>query len=362
MKKKILIICPHPINVAPGQRLKYEQYFQTWENEGFHLKISSFMTLRFWNIVYKKGHFIEKVFWTIFGYFKRLFTLFMIPFYDITYVFLWGTPFGTSFYERLIRLLSKKMVYDIDDMVFLGHSSEANKIWQSLKGKSKMIYLMKVANHVITCTPKLDEFVRQYNKNTTDISSTVDTDIRYIPVNNYRNDHVITLGWSGSHSTSKYLYLLSNVLQKIAKSYQYKLIVMGESNFNIEGVNIEAYDWSEDIEIKILQKFDIGLYPLPDEDWVYGKSGLKAIQYMALGIPTIATALGANFRIIESEKNGYLVNPNDDKKWEEYIESLILNEDLRKNIGNAARKTIQEKYSIEANKQKYLDIFSSLFN
>ncbi len=360
MSKKILIICPHPENVAPGQRLKYEQYFDNWRNEGYELKISSFMSLRFWNIVYQKGFFIEKVFWTIIGYFKRLGTLFLIPFYDVTYVFLWGTPFGTSFYEKLIRLLSKKMIYDIDDMIFLGHSSDANKFWQSLKGKSKMIYLMRKSNHVITCTPKLDEFVRQFNLNTTDISSTVDTAIRYQPINNYQNDHQIILGWSGSHSTSKYLYLLTDVFKNLAAKYDFKLMVMGDKNFDIKGVNIEALDWTEKIEISTLQKFDIGLYPLPDEEWVYGKSGLKAIQYMALGIPTVATALGANFRIIENEHNGYLVNPNNYTEWEIKIETLIKNAELRKKLGENARKTTVDKYSIEANKSKYLAIFKAV--
>lgn len=359
MSKKILIICPHPENVAPGQRLKYEQYFDDWRKNGHQITISSFMTLRFWNIVYKKGFFFEKVFWTLFGYFKRLITLIQIPFHDVVYVFLWGTPFGSSFYERWIRFLSKKLIYDIDDMVFLGHSSDANKLWQNLKGKNKMIYLMKTADHVITCTPKLDEFVKKYNHNTTDISSTVDTENRYIPVNQYKNDHQIVLGWSGSHSTSKYLYLLSDVLIELSKTHDFKLIVMGDKSFHIEGVNIEAYDWAEHIEISTLQKFDIGLYPLPDEEWVYGKSGLKAIQYMALGIPTIATAIGANFRVIENQVSGFLIPPSNHNEWKKVIEKLIMDPLHREKIGAAAKKKIDQEYSLKANRHKYLSIIES---
>jgi len=360
MSKKIIILCPHPENVAPGQRLKYEQYFESWKEEGYAITLSSFMSLRFWNIVYQKGYLLEKIFWTIVGYIKRTIDLFRIPFYDVTYIFLWGTPFGSSLYERLVRLLSKKIVYDIDDMVFLGHSSDANKFWQSLKGKSKMLYLMKSANHVITCTPTLDKFVQQYNKNTTDISSTVDTGKRYQPVNKYTNNHQLVLGWSGSHSTSKYLYLLAEVLQDLAKKYDFKLLVMGDNSFKIEGVKVEAYGWSEDIEIETLQQFDIGLYPLPDEEWVYGKSGLKAIQYMALGVPTIATALGANFRIIEQGINGYLIDSDNYKDWKTKLELLLTDSEHRKSLGLAARNTIIKKYSIEANKQKYLDIFNNI--
>jgi len=360
LSKKILFLSPYPVDKAPSQRLKYEQYFSIFENSGYEITTKSFVSEKLWKILYLQGFIIQKLFFTKLGYIKRFFTLFSIRKYDIIYVHLWVTPIGPPIFEWLTIKLAKKVVYDIDDMVFLGHSSDANKLWRNLKGKSKMIYLMKKANHVITCTPKLDEFVHQFNLNTTDISSTVDTTNRYQPINNYENKHPIVLGWSGSHSTSKYLYLLSDVLKKLTSKYDFKLIVMGDSSFKIEGVNIEAYEWKESIEIDTLQKFDIGLYPLPDEEWVYGKSGLKAIQYMSLGIPTIATAIGANFRIIENNKNGFLVKPNNFNEWEQKIEKLITNASLRKQLGEAARKTIIEKYSLKANKEKYLTVFNSI--
>tara|TARA_R110001592_G_scaffold89458_4_gene263120 strand:- start:1408 stop:2493 length:1086 start_codon:yes stop_codon:yes gene_type:complete len=359
-KKKILFLSPYPENKAPSQRLKYEQYFSVFKESGYEITTNSFVSEKLWNILYQPGHFIKKLIYTILGYINRTAILFRLKKYDIVFIHLWVTPIGTPFFERIACLLAKKIVYDIDDMVFLGHSSDANKFWQNLKGKRKMIYLIKKADHVITCTPKLDAFVKQFNQNTTDISSTVDTEKRYLPINNYKNDHQLVLGWSGSHSTSKYLYLLSDVFKKLALKYDFKLIVMGDSSFRIKGVNIEALEWDESIEINTLQKFDIGLYPLPDEEWVYGKSGLKAIQYMALGIPTIATALGANFRIIENEQNGYLINPDDYQEWDIRLETLLNDAELRKKLGQNARKTIVDKYSIEANKEKYLAIFKSL--
>ena len=357
MKKKILVICPHPVNVAPGQRLKYEQYFEIWEKEGYEIEVSPFMTNRFWDIVYKPGHFFEKVLWTVYGYSMRFLDLFRVKKYDLVYVFLWGTPFGSALYERLLRILASHLIFDIDDMVFLGHSSDANRFFQPLKGRGKMIYLMKTADHVITCTPLLDQFTRTFNINTTDISSTVDTYYRYQVVNKYKNDHKVVIGWSGSHSTSKYLYLLKDVLVELAKEYDFVLRVMGDTNFNIEGVDVETIEWSEKVEMDVLRSFDIGLYPLPNEEWVFGKSGLKAIQYMGLGIPTVATAIGANFRIIENEKNGYLVNVDDNYLWKEYLAGLISDPNLRRKIGAKGRITIENKYSVEANSIKYLKAF-----
>ncbi len=361
-RKKILFLSPYPHDRAPSQRLKFEQYFDVFRFEEYQIQTSSFVSENFWKIIYKKGNNILKLYYTFCGYIKRLIILFTIRKYDIVYIHLWVTPFGMPFFEWLYLKLSKKVIYDIDDMVFLGHSSDANSFIQSLKGTRKMIYLMKKANHVITCTPKLDEFVRKYNNNTTDISSTVDTNKRYMAKKEYKSNDEIILGWSGSHSTSKYLYLLKDVIKEIAVNYNIKLIVMGDASFMIDGVNIESKEWKEEYEVETLEQFDIGLYPLPNEDWVLGKSGLKAIQYMALGIPTIATAIGANFRIIENEKNGFLVEIEDVKFWYNRIEQLINSKNLRNELGTEGRKTVEEKYSIEANKQKYLSVINSVLS
>lgn len=359
-KKKILVICPYPEGLAPSQRLKYEQYFDYFRENGYEITVSPFMNLKFWNIVYKKGHFFEKIFWTLVGYLKRLRDLFRLRRYDVVFVTLWVTPIGLPIMENLFAIFAKRLIYDIDDLIFLGHSSAANKIIAWIKGKRKMIVLMKRADHVITCTPVLDRFVRQYNINTTDISSTINTDT-YIPVNPYTNNKKLVLGWSGSHSTAKYLHLLTPVLQKLRKKYDFTLLVMGDANFKMEGIETEALAWSEAIEIPTLQRMDIGLYPLPDEPWVYGKSGLKALQYMALGIPTVAEKLGedhANHRVIEHGVSGFLAHT--EEEWIDCLSKLIENPELRKSMGIAARERVIKYYSIHANKDTYLGILNKV--
>ncbi|MES2588766.1 MAG: glycosyltransferase family 4 protein [Bacteroidota bacterium] len=359
-RQKLLVVCPFPVNEVPGQRLKYEQYFDSWKEAGFDITVKSFISEKFMRILYQPGNIHLKFLYTLAGYFNRIKLLFSIRKFDLVYSFLWVTPFGPPVFESLLASLSKKLIYDIDDLVFLKHESKANRFISFLKGKSKPIYLMKQADHVITCTPYLDEFVKQYNSNTTDISSTVDTDSRYIPKNEFKNNHQLIIGWSGSHSTSKYLYLLKEVLQDLAKEVDFKLIVMGDKTFQIEGVNIEAFEWKESIEISTLQRFDIGLYPLPFEEWVLGKSGLKAIQYMALGIPTIATEIGTIHRVISHTLNGYLIPENNKLLWKKFILDLMSDETLRKQIGHEARTKIVNEFSIKANKDKYLEIFYRL--
>jgi L-malate glycosyltransferase len=357
-KKKILVVCPYPFNVAPSQRLKFEQYYPYFRNAGFDIKISPFISHSFWKIIYKKGHFLQKFVYTVGGYLNRMIDLLHIRRYDLIYVHLWVTPFGPPFFEWLYRRFAKKMIYDIDDLVYLNNvKSKAHPVVSMIKGRKKPIYLMKVCEHVITCTPHLDKFVRQFNCHTTDISSTVDTE-KYRPANDHNAVKKLTIGWSGSHSTSKYFYLLENIFKELQKKYCFRILVIGDKGVHIDGLNIEAVDWDEVTEIYYLQQIDIGVYPLPNEEWVLGKSGLKAIQYMALGIPTAATAIGANFRVIEHGRSGFLAK--NEKEWIETLEKLLSDASLRERVGTEARKRVLELFSINANKDTYLNILKQV--
>jgi glycosyltransferase involved in cell wall biosynthesis/SAM-dependent methyltransferase len=357
-RRRVLVLCPHPEGVAPGQRLKYEQYFDYLRANGYDITVSPFMSLPFWRIVYKKGHLLEKVLGTLRGYAKRVYDLGRIPFYDGTYIFLWVTPFGIPLFERAVRLVSRKMVYDIDDLVFIGRTSPVNRVVSLLKGKEKAFYLMQHADHVVTCTPHLDKIARQWTENTTDISSTIDTDA-YVPAVRYNNDSVLTLGWSGSHSTSPYVHLLRDVLLELKQRIDFKILVIGDPDFRMEGIDVEALAWNRETEVRDLRRIDIGLYPLPDELWVQGKSGLKGLQYMALGIPTVATAVGANFRVIEHGVSGFLAH--NDEEWVEFIMRLAEDPVLRREIGLHARARVEQLFSIKANRDTYLRIFDEVY-
>ncbi len=353
-KKKIVVICPHPEGYVPGQRLKYEQYFNNWRKNGYEITVKPFFDEPTQKILYKKGFLFKKIVGTVKGYTNRFLLLFTLHKYNTAYVFLWVTPFGSPFFEWLVKTLSKRLIYDIDDLVFLKHKEAEPWYAYLLKGRQKPSFLMKKANHVVTCTPYLDEYARQFNINTTDISSTINT-INYLPVNTYVNDKVITLGWSGSHSTIRMLKLIIPALVELRKKIEYTLIVMGGTDIKIEGVHVEALEWSEEKEIPTLQKIDIGLYPLPlNEEWVKGKSGLKALQYMALGIPTIATNVGCNDRVIENGIDGFLVTTQEE--WVEKLLLLINDAQLRERIGKAAINKVEKNYSVKVNEPIYLSI------
>lgn len=361
VRKRILVICPYPENEVPGQRLKFEQYYPMLRASGFDIEVRPFFTRVGYRTLYTQGNLFHKIIATLRGYLVRIFDLFRLRAFDGIYVFLYVTPFGSPLFEALYHRLSRRMIYDIDDLVFLGRTTDQNWLVRVLRHRSKYHYLMKHANHVITCTPYLDEYVRRFNPYTSDISSTINT-VSYIARRSYAIEGPITLGWSGSHSTAPYLAMLQKTLIRLREreGVDFRLLAIGvPPGFTLPDTNLEVLPWNAATEVQDLSRIDIGLYPLPDEEWVLGKSGLKALQYMALGIPTIATALGAIHRVIEDGKSGFLVKTEDE--WIDRLKALTSSEQLRAKIGRAARIRVEQHFSIKANEPRYLAAFESIF-
>jgi glycosyltransferase involved in cell wall biosynthesis len=354
-KKKILVVCPYPQNVAAGQRLKYEQYLDHWRENGYDVVVSSFMDAAMWGIVYKRGNLFRKLTGLSRGYYRRVFDIFRIGHFDIVYIFMWVTPIGTSLFERLFRHLAKRLIFDVEDNIFIEKANEVNPLSKIFKSPEKISYLIKHADHVVTSSPFLNDYCLKFNTNKacTYISSSVDTD-RFFPTNSYCNEGKVTIGWTGTFSSKVYLDLLRNVFLELNRRVDFKLRIIGNFDYEFPEIDLEVVHWTSEHEVRDLQAIDIGVYPLAQDEWVLGKSGLKAIQYMAFGLPTVATNIGTTPMIIDHMKSGWLVNS--DKEWVDALETLIRDPGARRNMGESARVTVQEKYSRHKIKSIYLSI------
>ena len=173
-------------------------------------------------------------------------------------------------------------------------------------------------------------------------------------------DKVITLGWTGTFSHLANLEFLKSILIELNKNCKFKLKLITNFNFEIKGVDCDLVFWSKEKEVEDLQDIDIGLYPLEDNAWSLGKSGLKAIQYMAFGIPTVASDIGSSSHIISHLQNGWLVKT--EEEWLEALETLIRDPSLRKSLGIEARKTVEKSYSLNAIEHQYLKILNKQIN
>lgn len=356
MKRTMVVLCPYPEGRAPSQRLKYEQYFDDWRAHGWTVDVRPFWDESAWHTLYEGGGTTAKVNATLRGLLRRREDLEAALRADLVYLHLEAVPLGPPWLERRVRKAGIPMVYDIDDLIHLPHASSANPFMRVLRAPGKVPELLGMADAVVVCTEYLAAFARQHAQGpVTNISSTIDTDT-YLPRPHRPGTDGLVLGWSGSHSTAPYLHLLDDVLRELQRTDGVRVRVIGDGSFRIPGVEVEALPWRREREVDDLSEIDIGLYPLPDEEWVLGKSGLKALQYMALTIPPVVERIGTNREIVEDGVNGFLASGRDE--WLEKIRTLILDPDLRRRMGQAARITVEERYSLRANRKVYREVLA----
>ena len=360
-RKKVLFICPYPKGLQAGQRFKYEQYFSLFEKNNIEVTISPFINKDFWKILYKPGNYIKKIIYTFNGYLRRFLELYSIKNYDAVYIFMWVTPLGGNFFEKLFLKNSNKIIYDIEDNILLNFERKDNLV-SFLRSEKKIKFLIKNSNIVITSSPMLSEICSEISGKSNYIkyiSSSINIK-RYSPVKKHIEKKNITIGWTGTHSSIEYLYILKDVFKILKNKYpQIRFRIISNFVYLLDDIKIENIEWNKLTEIEDLLEIDIAIYPLSIDEWVKGKSGLKALQFMALGIPVIATKVGMNSKIIKNMENGLLVN-NDDDEWVNAIDMLYKDHILRNLIGKNSRKTILENYSSDIIGNQYLELLNKI--
>lgn len=350
---KLVVLCPYPPDRAPSQRLKFEQYYGSWREAGWTVDVRPFWDERAWERLYRPGGAGAKLADFARGLRRRIDDARAAQEADLVYLHLEAIPMGPPVLEGILACRGVPIVYDIDDLVHLPHASGANPFMRWLRPAGKVPALARMARHVVVCTEYLAELARGWNPRVTNISSTIDTDV-YLPREHHDRTRGVVIGWSGSHSTSPYLHLLDDVLRELQESDGIRVRVIGDPSFSIPGVEIEAMPWVLDSEVADLREIDIGVYPLPEAEWVLGKSGLKALQYMGLGIPTVAQRIGTNPSIIEHGSNGLLAATP--QEWRDALRALVRDPALRRRLGAAGRRTVEERYSVRANAPRYLRV------
>ena len=270
-------------------------------------------------------------------------------------------PPGIIFFEFLVKkILRKKIIYDFDDAIWLPVISEGNKKFAFLKSYSKFSKIIKLSDVVIAGNEYLAGYARQFNNNVHIIPSCIDLDLN-IPVQKKKQKgDKVCIGWSGSETTLIHLLILKDVLVALQKKYGdrvYLKVISSRNDFKIPGVIVKSVKWQKETEADELSEFDIGIMPLPDNDWSKGKCSMKGIQYMGLAIPAVMSNIGMNKEVIVHNINGMLAATESD--WIYALSLLIENEELRKQLGEAGRQTVEKKYSIQAWKDKWLELVTT---
>ncbi|MFH0953792.1 MAG: glycosyltransferase family 4 protein [Verrucomicrobiota bacterium] len=262
--------------------------------------------------------------------------------------------FPMGFIRRLAAL-GKPVVFDFDDALFASpdHRSLADRLWV----RARLGGVLKAAACVIAGNRYLADYAAARARRVEVLPTCVDVR-RYQEKNDYAG-RGLNLGWIGSHVTRRHLDALQPVLAELSpKISGMQLTVVSDEAFSMRGVNVAYRVWSPDDETEAIRAFDVGLMPLQDSAWTRGNCGLKALQYMAAGVPVVCSAVGANPDLVESGVDGFLCRT--DNEWREAVLRLAADPALRRDVGLRGRAKVEQLYSVEVVGRRLAELLSSI--
>ncbi|MEO5976553.1 MAG: glycosyltransferase family 4 protein [Chryseolinea sp.] len=357
MPKKVLFLVPYPLNEAPSQRFRFEQYFELLIRNDIEFKVQPFLSVKKSKIFFSPGRLIDKGLVLLVGIFLRIKMIIHTTHFDYIFIHREAAPVGPPLFEWILaRVLKKKIVFDFDDAIWLSDQQET-KLASLIKCRNKVKKITSWAYRISAGNSVLSGYAYKYNSNVVLNPTTIDTNWHNPEKFKIKKDtSEIIVGWTGSHSTLKYLSILEPVLQSISRKFKHvEFLIIADKPPPLKLQSLTFVPWNEATEISDLMRIDIGIMPLPDDQWSRGKCGFKLLQYLSLEIPAVASPVGVNTSIIEDGVNGFLANTQEE--WENALTTLIKDPTLRSRMGKKGREKVIERYSVSSNSSNFLSLF-----
>lgn len=351
----VLALVPYLYDTVPGQRFRLEQWATVLERRGVRFHFEPFESRALKKVMYQRGQFGAKVTAAARCTFDRIRLLARVrseP-WDVIVIYRELLPVGPPVLEWLLSRGTVPIVYDFDDAIFFPNVSEANRHLAWLKWPSKTGAICRWSTHVIVGNEYLRQYASAFNDAVTVVPTTID-DEKYVADGCAALHDPPVIGWTGSLTTIKHLETITGAFRRLRESVKFRLKVVGATEFSVPGVDVDCVPWKADTEIEHLKEFDIGLMPLPDDEWARGKCGLKALQCMALGIPVIVSPVGVNSEIVADGRNGLLAST--ESEWVEKMARLLGDADLRVRFAQEGRKTIEARFSAQMQAANFLEV------
>lgn len=354
MNKRILFIASHRPDRAPGQRYRFEMFRDVLERQGMETELSYLLDASDDALLYAPGNYWGKFRIARNSRAIRRRDLRRIEDADLVVIIREALMTRSTFFEEAVARSGVPMLFDFDDAIWIRDMSAANRRLGFLKDPDKIRRILPLCQGVTAGNDFLAAFARKFNDDVYTVPSTVDSD-RLFPLP--RPDRPITIGWSGSQTTIRHFDAIGPVLRRLKEHYgdRIRLVTIGARSSLADTLGIDYMPWEAERENELHNALDIGLMPLPDSAWAQGKCAMKLLLYMAMGIPSVAANVGVNADVLGNATCGLLTQSEND--WFSAVVRLVEDTELRKSMGQRARKRLVDHYSKHAWGSRYVEIY-----
>jgi glycosyltransferase involved in cell wall biosynthesis len=268
-------------------------------------------------------------------------------------------PRGNRFFLGKLRRRGLRVAYDLDDAIWLSprdyvdRTEPSHRRMTRVKDPGETDFLLSAVDLVLAGNDRIAARARERNANVRVVPTVVDTE-SFVPREQPCRERPV-VGWIGSPTATYCLKAILPALGRAARRAPFTLLVAGAGEeIKVEGVRVVTAPWSVESEAALFASLDVGLYPLPDNEWTRGKCGMKAIQYLACGVPVVASPIGVNPAIVTDGWSGFLAR--DAGEWEERLVRYLGNPALRVEHGARGRERIERDYSLRAWAPRFADV------
>jgi glycosyltransferase involved in cell wall biosynthesis len=320
---------------------------------GIQLEVRPFLTNRTFDALYDRAHAMRIVAGIGAGIARRSREMRRLDTYDVVFVQREAALVGPPVIERAASR-RRPLVLDLDDATYYEHPSHVfGAIASTLKWRGKTDQLIRWSTHVVCGNPAIASYVARLGIPTTVQPTLVDVD--HFTPRAERAAGEVVIGWVGTQSTYGYFKVLLPVLRRLATAHQFRVRVVGGGPEAAGVKGIESIRWSLEREVQDLQSFDIGVYPIPDDAWAMGKSGLKAIQYLSCGIPYVASPVGVVAELGVPGTTHFEGRTEDE--WYHALARLLGDAGLRAEMGRRGREYAVRHFSTRNAAAMLADLF-----
>ncbi|GMR22239.1 MAG: glycosyltransferase family 4 protein [Acidobacteriota bacterium] len=341
---RVAALVPYHQDYCAGQRFRVETWARHLQPRGISFSFLPFASPELTSVLYERGHLLTKAVALARCSVEQTARVLRESRPDVVYIYREASLVGPALIERLTRRWRAPIVYDLDEPLFMSYVSPSNGRLSALKWFSKTDDLIRMSDQVWVVNRAIGDYASRFSRRVEIVPMAVDTE-RYMPAPPLAADAPLRVGWVGTRTSQINLEAVVEPLARLHQSHGAMLSVVADQPLSFDGVPVEFVPWSWEGEVASMHKCQIALVPVKPDSWSPWKFYYKLVQCMSMGIPVVASPIGSNLEIVEDGRTGFLADTPDD--WYDRLRRLADDPELRRAMGAAARRVVEERFSLE---------------